>query len=115
MEVDKNKGIKIPHGDTFYLPVSFKIKETNTKYFLAEGESAVLTIKKQLNKTVVKTLTVQGDGSSLVEFKATDEEMKLLDVGSYTYDIFINKANGDTETLINPPANFTIKEVSHDV
>lgn len=94
---------------------SFAFKCTNTRNntsMFKDGDTVYFTIRKIIggNAILQKTCTDFPNGVCTIE--VSPAETQLLDEGNYIYDLVLNRANGDVDTL-NPNrkySNYTVKK-----
>lgn len=79
------------------------------------GDTVYFTVKTSPNlktKIMQKVITEFNEGLAVIPINPIDT--KDLMVGTYTYDIQLNRANGDVKTII-PPSLLTIaSEVTYE-
>ena len=86
--------------------------KTNNLSMFSDGDTVYFTIRKVIGGAAVlqKTCTEFPDGVCTIE--VTPEETQALDEGNYIYDLVLNRASGDVDTL-NPNrkySNYSVKK-----
>lgn len=102
---DMNYNLLYTYGDT--LALQYDLGE----YALEEGDSALLSIKRQ--GQIMLQATIDTPGLSLLQFIISANDMANLPVGRYTYDMCINFADGRVYTT-DYIREFRIVEVAHE-
>nr|DAK65093.1 MAG TPA: hypothetical protein [Caudoviricetes sp.] len=102
---DMNYNLLYTHGDTLALQYDIG------NYALEDGDSALLSIKRQ--GEIVLQATISTPGVSILQFIISAEDMLKLPVGRYTYDMCINFADGRVYTT-DYIREFRIVEVAHE-
>ena len=101
-------------GDTETIKVSCKDAQ-GVDVPLEDGDTLYFTVKRNTNteeKILQKIVTEFTDGVALITI--FPEDTKELKTCSYYYDIQLNRANGQVNTII-PPSTYTIKaEVTYE-
>ncbi len=96
LEVSNKGEIKLTRGDTAYLTVSVKTKDSEP-YTVKSDDVLTLTVKRDY-----------ADEEALIEKKITGtttfhiepKDTKELDFGTYVYDVQITTVDGDNYTVI---------------
>lgn len=90
---------------------SFRVK-ANGESFLSEGDSVWFTLKKLPTKEIVIQKKVSEFTDGVVTIPLEPYETKNLDLANYIYDLKLERADGNIDTLIpnKPFANFTLKK-----
>lgn len=102
-----NNTIKLTRGDTAYLPVSITLDDE--EYMLKSDDTLTLTIKKYVNDdSFVLQKIINGENTFHIEPSDTSS----LSFGLYKYDIQLNRANGDTHTIIDVSDFEILQEVT---
>lgn len=106
--------ISMIRGDTETINVSCKDTSGASVPF-ESGDTIYLTIKtnpREIEKILQKVATEFTDGAAIITFDHDDT--KQLKIGTYYYDVQLNRANGTVKTII-PPSNFCIDpEVTYE-
>ncbi len=102
---DMNYNLIYTYGDTLALQYDIG------NYTLEEGDSALLSIKRQ--GQIVLQATISMPGISILQFVISAEDMAKLPVGRYTYDMCINFADGRVYTT-DYIRELRIVEVAHE-
>ena len=101
--------IRLTRGDTAMLKVSITNDITGNEYTVAEDDTMVLTIKKDISDTDV---TVQKTLVGESTFHIEPNDTRSLEFGKYIYDVQLNKANGEVYTIIEPITFEILQEVT---
>ncbi len=102
---DMNYNLLYTYGDT--LAIQYDLGE----FALEDGDSALLSIKRQ--GQIVLQATIATPGESLLQFVISADDMAKLPVGRYTYDMCIKFADGRVYTT-DYVREFRIVEVAHE-
>ena len=106
--------ISMIRGDTETIKISCKDAQ-GVDVPLEDGDTLYFTVKKSTNteeKILQKIVTEFTDGIALITIFPKDT--RELKIGSYYYDIQLNRANGQVKTII-PPSRFIINaEVTYE-
>lgn len=104
-----NNNICITRGDSGSVELAITDKN-QTPYRLEDGDSLLLTVKKGCDyteslivKDEYKTVERQKDGLKiyLYIFSFSPNDTADLQFGNYVYDIKLNYANGDVNTIVD--------------
>ena len=113
MEI-QGTNISMIRGDSETIKVSCKDAQ-GVDVPLEDGDTLYFTVKKSTNteeKILQKIVTEFTDGVALITIFPKDT--RELKIGSYYYDIQLNRANGQVKTII-PPSRFIINaEVTYE-
>ncbi len=104
IRVDINNNIKYSHGDTLALEYCLD------NYALEEGDVATLSIKQ--GEQVMLYCDIDTVGTCNLAFVIPAEDMAMLPVGRYTYDVHIKFADGRVYTF-DYVRELRIVEVAH--
>ncbi len=106
--------ISMIRGDSEAIKVSCR-NESGVDFHFAEGDIVYFTVKRSTyteEKIIQKIVTEFTEGVALINISPKDT--RELTIGTYYYDIQLNRANGTVKTII-PPSKFTIDpEVTYD-
>lgn len=102
-----NNNITITRGDSGVIMIHINGPD-GTEYKMAEGDKAVLTVKK--TTTAAKALITLDITDGMAKFKPSDTAG--LDYGNYVYDCQLSTASGDVYTFITPHTFRIAEEVT---
>lgn len=108
VKVDPNKNtIEMTRGDT--LRVKFVAKKDGQPYVYQTGDKLHFYCKK--NQTGNAELITEEIDTTTGELYLSAETTKKMSTGQYFYDIELEKANGDVDTIINRATLQIVAEV----
>lgn len=90
--------IMLTRGDTLKAHVSM-IKQDGSEYVPQEGDSIRFAMKKSYSDSSVLVEKTIPNDTLLLHLEPNDT--KLLEFGSYVYDIELTYSNGDVDTFID--------------
>ena len=106
--------ISMIRGDTEAIKVSCRDAQ-GVAVPLEDGDTLYFTVKSYVGteeKEMQKVITDFPDGIAYINILPSDT--KVMNVGSYYYDIQLTRADGTVKTII-PPSIFTVKgEVTYE-
>jgi hypothetical protein len=105
IRIDINNNIRYTYGDTLALEYCLE------NYVLQEGDVATLSIKQ--GEQVMLNCDVATAGACKFTFIVAAEDMAMLPVGRYTYDVHIKFADGRVYTF-DYMRELLIVEVAHE-
>ena len=97
-KVDGNS-IKLTRGDSFYVTVTMKRKDTGEEYTPQEGDVIRFGLKKNAEQANCLIEKIIPNDTLVLHLEPNDT--KPFPFGKYVYDIEITFANGDVDTFIN--------------
>lgn len=104
------KTITMTRGDTAYIYVTPKYKETGDVYEPQEGDSILFTVKRKATDT--EALIEKEIPTATMQLCIKPEDTKPLRFGDYVFDIQMTYANGDVDTFITEGTFVITAEVS---
>lgn len=104
----QGKNLVLMRGDTGILRLN--LTSDGEPYELADGDTAVLTVKKNLKaKTPLLQKTLENG-----LFYFTHEDTKSLPAGAYVYDVQVTLADGQVYTALGPSTYRLLPDVTTD-
>ena len=110
IKINKNTlDAEMVRGDTGTF--SFSVN-ANGKSFLSIGDAIWFTVKKIPTKEIVIQKEIREFPNGIVTIPIEPNETKNLEPDNYIYDLKLERADGNIDTLIpnRPYANFTLKK-----
>lgn len=92
--------ISMTRGDTLRTTVTVK-KSDGTDYQLASGDKLVFYLGSTTTSATATPVLTKEIPAATKELHLTAEETKALKASAYFYDIELQKAGGDIDTIIN--------------
>lgn len=92
--------ISMTRGDTLRTTVTVK-KADGSAYDLATGDKLMFYLGPATPSTTATPVLTKEIPAATKELHLTAEETKALKANSYLYDIELQKAGGDIDTIIN--------------
>lgn len=102
------QSLVLMRGDTGVLRLN--LTTDGEPYELADGDTAVLTVKKNLKaKTALLQKTLENG-----LFYFTHEDTQALPAGTYVYDVQVTLADGQVYTVLGPSTYRLLPDVTTD-
>ena len=98
-------------GNTASFAFKCTNKNNNTSMF-GDGDAVYFTIRKKIGGNVLLQKSCTEFPNGVCTIDVAPEETQALEEGNYIYDLILNRANGDVDTL-NPNrkySNYTVKK-----
>ncbi len=96
----KTNSIEMTRGDT--LRVHFKAMSGDTEYQYKEGDRLFFYCRPKSEKDTARLPTITKEiPTSTGELHLEPDDTKRLSASDFVYDIELQKANGDIDTIIN--------------
>lgn len=106
----KGNSLSMVRGDSESLIISME-SDDGTLIPFQEGDTVYFTVKTSTmteDKTLQKIITVFQEGIAIAPIDPIDT--KLLNYGSYVFDIQVVFRDGTVTTIVPPPTEFNILE-----
>lgn len=109
MIIIKGTEISIIRGDSATINLTIKNRNSDEEYELLEGDIVRFSVKRDIsddNVLIQKTFEKN-------QIKLEHDDTKSLNFGEYVYDVELQYANGDRDTII-PPSKFIVLAEVHN-
>lgn len=101
--------IQLTRGDTAALTIDIFDEVASTQYEVESNDTLTLSVKKTVNdRTYYFQKIVTGTNRIIIEPADTQK----LGFGTYVYDVQLEKASGETSTVIGPATFELLTEVT---
>lgn len=101
--------VRLTRGDTGKLTISIVNEDTGEPYYLRDGDTLTLTIKKSVKD---ESPLVQKVADTTNQIYIEPNDTKGLKFGSYIYDVQLDTSYGEVYTVIEPSTFEISREVT---
>lgn len=107
MIIIKGTTISIIRGDSATINLSIKNRNSDEEYILLDGDIVRFSVKKDISDNDILIQKTFENNQIKIEHLDT----KNLAFGEYVYDVELQYANGDRDTIISPSKFIILAEV----
>lgn len=107
MIIIKGTEISIIRGDSATINLSIKNRNSDEEYNLLAGDIVRFSVKRDISDS---ELLIQKTFENN-QIKIEHDDTKSLSFGDYVYDVELQYANGDRDTIISPSKFIILAEV----